>query len=242
METYVRSGNLALRRALSAIKGHGGRLFEGGCGTGRFLRAILRQRPELVVFGCDIDDDAIATGRSFGDGIAYAQASLTHPPYTDGAFDIAVLFDVVEHLAEPRQALAEVHRVLRPGGLLHALVPCEGQPLTLHWLLWRLDLGADLKERHVGHVQRFTHASIKDAFSGAGFAITDVHYSMHPMGQVRDILSYVLCEEWARRWHLNNPLFRLAMVPLWMGSYLESNLLARVGLGAVAMHLTARRL
>ncbi|MDP2726268.1 MAG: hypothetical protein Q8P59_01890, partial [Dehalococcoidia bacterium] len=69
-----------------------------------------------------------------------------------------------------------------------------------------------------------------------------VTYSMHPLGQVRDILSYVEQEEWFCRWHLGNPVYWALMRLLWGAAYVESNVFfERVQRGAVALHVTARR-
>jgi len=120
-------------------------------------------------------------------------------------------------------------------------VPCEGQPLTLHWLLGRLGLGADLKERHAGHVQRFTHRGILDLLRKEGFLLEKVTYSMHPLGQVRDILTYLEQEAWFPRrtwWRL---LYRALGGILWAAAYGEARLLLWLPWSAVALHITARK-
>jgi len=234
--------NTALRRARAEASGLGGRVLEVGCGAGRFTRALKGSSPHASFFGCDLDPRSLSAGRSHRDGVSYTAGDFHALPYLDGRFQAVLLFDVLEHLREPRRALLELHRVLETGGLLHALVPCEGQPASLHWLLGLLHLGGDLKERHSGHLQRFTRRGVLSLLEEAGFRVEHVTYSMHPLGQVRDILSYVEQEEWFRRWRLDNPLYRFLMRILWSASYLESNLLFRdVPLGAVVLHVTARR-
>lgn len=44
-------------------------------------------------------------------------------PYPDGMFDAIVSFDVLEHVADPRKSLLELHRVLKPGGFFYAVFP-----------------------------------------------------------------------------------------------------------------------
>jgi 2-polyprenyl-3-methyl-5-hydroxy-6-metoxy-1,4-benzoquinol methylase len=41
--------------------------------------------------------------------------------------DVALIFDVLEHVERPDQMLAEVNRIVRPGGLLVAFIPIEGE-------------------------------------------------------------------------------------------------------------------
>lgn len=234
--------NTALRRAQAEVGSRGGRVLEVGCGAGRFMRALKGDNPKAAFFGCDLDIRALAVGRSQGDGVRYVGGDLHALPYQDGQFGTVLLFDVLEHLQKPRRALGEVHRVLEAGGLLHALVPCEGQPGSLHWLLGILRLGGDLKERHSGHVQRFTRRGLLRLLRESGFRVERVTYSMHPLGQVRDVLSYVEREHWFRRWRRGKGLYRGMERLLWGAAYLESNLLLKeVPLGAVALHVTAKK-
>lgn len=232
--------NLALRRARRALVGVGGRVLEVGCGQGRFLGALCQGNPPRQGFGCDIDRQALTLARSTGDGHSYLQASLTHLPYAEGSFDVVLIFDVLEHLDDPEAGLAEVARALRPGGLLHALVPCEGQPGTFYWALARLNLAADLKKRHGGHLQRFTQKELLALLKAKGFDRLEVSYSMHPLGQVKDMLTYLAQEDRARRWRIS-PLLQGLVWGFWPLAYLEAQLLSRVALSAVALHITARK-
>jgi SAM-dependent methyltransferase len=163
-------------------------------------------------------------------------------PVRGGAFDIVVFFDVLEHVPDPVRAIGEIARVLKPGGIVHGLVPCEGQPLTLHWAMWRLNVLADLKERHGGHIQRFTHGWISRELAAHGLRIERVSYSMHPVGQVRDVLTYTQREPWFDRLKLQNPVFRAGMKGLWALAFAEAQLLSRVPASAVTMHLKATKI
>ncbi len=211
-----------------------------GCGAGRFLRTIGRRRPGWELHGCDLSAVSLRAGRTFPERVEYILADAHHLPYRDGSFDFVLMVDVLEHLPWPGQALAEAFRVLRPGGRFHLLVPCEGQPLTLYWLTDRLGVGADLKERHGGHIQRFTQADIFRLLQEAGFLVRDVRYSMHPVGQVKDFLFYVEREGWAG-WLRRNPLFKFFVRVLWVLAHLESTVLGRVPVSAVVMHVSGER-
>ncbi|MBI3977478.1 MAG: class I SAM-dependent methyltransferase [Chloroflexi bacterium] len=241
-ERPVSRRNMALRRALVSLESCRGAVLEVGCGAGRFIASVQALRPDLEAHGCDLSPRAIAGARAAGTPVRFAVASLTALPYATAAFDAVLLFDVLEHLREPALGLAEIHRVLRPCGVFHALVPCEGQPCTLHWLLWRLGVAADLKERHGEHVQRFTRAGVGRLLAEAGFQVERVEYSMHPAGQVRDVLVYLALEPWFRRLRLDNPLYRVVMRALWAAAYVESTALRAVPNGAVVVHATARRM
>jgi ubiquinone/menaquinone biosynthesis C-methylase UbiE len=233
--------NTALRRALKEIEGRHGRVLEAGCGSGRFIRAILRERPDLRGCAFDIEPGRVSSAKKTDDGIEYALASLTNMPYADESFDIVFVFDVLEHLGRPELGVAELHRVLKPGGLLHALVPCEGEPFTLHWLLARLDIASHLKEQQAGHVSRFSQSDLWRLLSDHDFKHLRTSYSMHPMGQVKDVMTYLAREDWARRWRLGSGLFKGLAALLWGGSYMESWALSRVSFSAVAVHVSAEK-
>ena len=238
---HLRSWNLALRRALKAVPNLSGAILELGCGNGRFIRTIGKTRPGLVRHGLDISPLRIRWAQREDPQGNYLLGSATHLPYASDAIDVVLLMDVLEHLPNPRQGLKEARRVLRPDGTLHALVPCEGQPGTLHWLLGKLGLGADLKRRHEGHVQRFTHGQIVALCTQTDLHIFDISYSMHPLGQIRDLLSYVQREPGAPGWLFASPFYRLLDTSLWLLAYGESVLFGRLPFLAVAMHITARK-
>ncbi len=238
-EADVRGLNLSLIRAVLALRGRAGRTLEVGAGTARFLRALRRRLPEMEGYACDLESEPLAQARSLDAGLHVARGDLTALPYQDASFDTVLVFDVFEHLYKPEEGIREVWRVLKPGGVLHSLVPCEGQPLTLHWLMWKTHIAADLKEKRVGHVQRFTHDSITALLQGEGFDVQHVRYSMHPIGQVKDIMLHWEQGPEVASWLTRNPLYRAVSIALWGGSYLESTVLGRVPLSAVALHITA---
>ena len=231
--------NHALRRAGQDLVGIEGRVLEAGAGTARFLRALRGINPGIAPVACDLVLDGLQHAQREDPAVMAAQADLTALPFRAGAFKAALVFDVLEHLQRPEQAIAEIWRVLEPGGRLHALVPCEGQPLTLHWLMWKTGVGADIKERSVGHVQRFTHGSVLTLLRAQGFTVSGVSYSMHPLGQMKDVLLHLEDDRRLPGWLSRNPLYRTVNRGLWVGAFVESALLARVPLSAVALHLTA---
>lgn len=233
--------NTALRRAVAALAGREGRVLEAGAGTARFLRAICRERPALQPHAADVDPTSLRQAMAAMPSLRVTQSDLTALPYRDGTFQAVLVFDVLEHLHQPELGARELARVTAPGGLLHALIPCEGQPFTLHWLMWRLDVKARLKEQRVGHVQRFTHRSALRLLESCGYRVAGVSWSMHPIGQARDILSYLADEPGFPRRVRGSLPFRALMAGLWLLAYAESWLLRRVSFSAVAMHVTAVR-
>lgn len=96
-----------------------------GCGRGLLLKAFQRN-------GCDV------TGTEFSDGAGrFAREVLKLPvrvglleelKFPDQSFDVVVMWHVLEHVSDPRPTLAEVSRILRPGGIFLVAVPNFGSP------------------------------------------------------------------------------------------------------------------
>ena len=85
-----------------------------GCGEGELARHL----PEGAWVGVDSSPTMLAEAPG-----PVVEADATALPYPDASFGSLALLYVLYHLAEPRLALAEAHRVLRPGGLLAVAVP-----------------------------------------------------------------------------------------------------------------------
>ena len=105
--------------ALAVLDRPGLAVADLGCGQGRTVRALLAAaHPPAVVHaldhGSDLDDDLLHDAR-VASRVADLDATL---PLGDASLDRAVSLNVVEHVADPVEHLAECRRVLRPGGLL----------------------------------------------------------------------------------------------------------------------------
>src|SRR5207248_6567141 len=67
------------------------------------------------VSGVDVNADAVEIAQA--NGLEVRIGTLESVQYPDNAFDVVYLGDVIEHVPSPRQVCAEIHRILRPGGL-----------------------------------------------------------------------------------------------------------------------------
>jgi SAM-dependent methyltransferase len=104
-------------------------VLDWGCGPGRVAAHIAAARPGWELQGCDIDGEATAWCDEHIRRGAYQQTGLMPPlPYPAGSFDVVIACSVFTHLQRDVQRawLAEVGRVLRPGGVLAASV--HGEP------------------------------------------------------------------------------------------------------------------
>jgi SAM-dependent methyltransferase len=164
-----------------------GRLLEVGCGAGRYLRALRDLRPGLALVGCDVSRAALARLREGAPEIETRLASGDSLPAADAEFDAVLAIDVLEHVGDPGRLLAEVHRVLAPGGVLHLHVPCEGDPRSLWRWLPGQSGASGLKRRFGGHLHRFRRDEILRRVEAAGFRVLRVRNSLHALGNVADV-------------------------------------------------------
>ena len=114
--------------------GRARRILDIGCGTGRLMGALS---PYGEVIGMDVELKALAFTRSRGER-RLCQADLRALPFDSESFDAVTALDVVEHVEDDRQALAEIGRVLKPGGIAILNVP------AFRWL-WS---GKDVQAHH----------------------------------------------------------------------------------------------
>ncbi len=104
----------------------GSRLLDAGCGPGRFLSVASRLGFRVV--GADTSVQMLLASRKADVpmSVGLARASIESLPFADGAFDVVCTAGVLEYLRDDEPVLAELRRVLRPGGALLAAV-------TNHW-------------------------------------------------------------------------------------------------------------
>lgn len=118
------------RRAFMPL---GSRVLDAGCAEGATL---FHLGDPVGAVGLDLFEDKLAFARTRLKNARFVAGSLYELPFDDGAFDHVIVRDVVHHLDEPERGMAEVARVLAPGGRVDILEPCRNNPLILlHALL-----------------------------------------------------------------------------------------------------------
>lgn len=178
-------GYLRLLYCLKDLEQVKGKVVDIGCGGGGFTKALKKYRPDLKIYGIDISEKAVAAAKKDAGGVLFQLGGIYDIPFSDNSFDAVVIADVLEHIDKPEKAIKEVNRILKPGGVFHAFIPIEGSKYALHAYL--LKLGWRAKEKHAGHIQRFTFPDIKQMLTRNGFSIHKKQYSGHILGQLVDV-------------------------------------------------------
>ena len=95
----------------------GARVLDAGCGGFKTLNRLLKHRPDLQFYGVDILD----VSAKCPSGVVFAQADIDRGkiPFGDEQFDAIFFCHVLEHLYYPLNAVAELQRVLKPGGRIY---------------------------------------------------------------------------------------------------------------------------
>lgn len=101
---------------VSTLPDIGGRVFDLGCGSSPYRELLEHEGHDVVA----VDWPGTRHGRQGVEVFADVSKAL---PFRDGVADTVTAFHVLEHLREPARFLAEVRRILRPGGTLVVSVP-----------------------------------------------------------------------------------------------------------------------
>lgn len=95
-----------------------GRLLDVGCGTGNLLLRIRELGYRHTLLGVDLGEY-----EDLPDSIAFTRAPAQDMPFEDGSIRIVTCCQVIEHIPDPYPAIAEMVRVLEPGGWLYVEAP-----------------------------------------------------------------------------------------------------------------------
>ena len=231
---------------LEALKGVRGKILDVGCGWGGISAALKRKRPDLKIFGCDINHEIAEYFKNEPQrsGIRFFAADAQNLPFTDQEFAAVITLDVLEHLKNPKKALLEVNRVLKSDGIFHLVVPLEGGLTTFDGWLKKI-FNLNLKKTPIGHRRQFSLSQVKKMLAGSGFEIKKIRFSYHFFYQLISLIYFIYLAVFqkgkylalvSRKKTLSKIILGLTILFGWL-IFLESSFLSRVS-GQTA-HITS---
>lgn len=143
---WIRTREMALSRRLAALRPQAADVLEVGCGEGSNLEYLHAQLPGARLAGIDFSQAKIDFARDYLPMAEFQCADAQQLPYADASFDLVFCRDLLHHVDFNRSGvLAEMLRVIRPGGTLAVL---ESQGLTPLNLLFQLLYPVERGLRH----------------------------------------------------------------------------------------------
>ncbi len=142
------------------------RLLDAGCAEGLYMRETQSLVQRAV--GLDLSHPKLVSGVALArqhPHLHFGVADLEQIPLASASFDVALSVETVEHVPDHRAAVSELHRVLKPGGMLVISVPTEADELG-----GRYKMQLDWREKS-GHLHSFSRDEFGQILEDAGFSV-----------------------------------------------------------------------
>lgn len=123
-----------------------GRILDAGSGTGSLAMEVIRRKPRARIVGIDPSKEYIAYAASKNSSVdraVFEVGDAQRLRFTDASFDGAVSLLVFNFIPEPKTALNEIRRVVKPGGSISAAVWDYGGEMRMLRIFWDAAVATD---------------------------------------------------------------------------------------------------
>ena len=162
------------------------RLLDLGCGPGVLLRAIDASAPRVRAAGLDAGIDRLLQAHAAPTPFPLLRGDAQSLPFRDASFERVLAAEVLEHLPDDAAALAEIRRVLAPGGLLAVSVPHADYPFLWDPInrVWTRLGGAPFRTGPLvgiwtGHERLYRPEELARRVASAGLEVVRVEEATH---------------------------------------------------------------
>jgi len=179
---------ITVRQALGWLKAEGltpRKVFDYGCGEGRYFGVLGEAFPEAELYGCDISERGIEIASEHHPSATLRVMADESIPFAE-TFDLVISVEVLEHVQDVHKAVAEISRVLAPNGRLLVTTPCANR-YSLEWFQNRLRGGPEpshdgfgrFATDEPGHLRRLTDRHLTELFARHGVRIDKIYHRAH---------------------------------------------------------------
>lgn len=145
-----------------------GRLLDVGCAVGFFIDEARKRGWQVQ--GLDVSSFAVDYAREHF-GLDAQHGSLTELQFEPDVYDLVTMWDVIEHVPDPKAYLAKAAELVRPGGVIALATPdVDSFPARLMGRRW---VGYKLSEEHIYY---FSIKTLRRMLEEAGFEVVNVRH------------------------------------------------------------------
>ena len=157
-----------------------GRTLENGCGIGVYAERLGALGARVTGLEFDLDRARQASQRA----AQVINGAGEHLPFAGGTFDLILSHEVLEHVQDDHDAMAEMARVLRTGGRAVVFAPNRGYPFETHGIYWRGKyrfgnklfvnyLPDSIRNRLAPHVRVYSRRDLQNLIAGLPLLVVE---------------------------------------------------------------------